>query len=181
MMVSTKDISSLLLFTPQGVNKWKKEQRPIIALLEKYFSKEDLEEFLKTGKIQKLEYVNSYLHGLNLRCHQIYHKIEKLEIKHKHPDVSYEPRSMLISQNFYLGYVRVFIKKHEEIIKNFKVEDFKTDFFNLVLLNHFELKNNGIKEPLVTFQILSILNELSSPELHYFFNEFDKIIHDGMQ
>lgn len=53
--LSTKDISNLLLFTPQGVNKWKKEQRPIIALLEKYFSKEDLIEFLETGKIQKLE------------------------------------------------------------------------------------------------------------------------------
>jgi len=30
---------------------WDKQKRPIIALLEKYFTKEDLEEFLETGEI----------------------------------------------------------------------------------------------------------------------------------
>jgi len=34
---------------------WKKQNRPIIALLEKYFSKDDLIEFLNTGKISRLE------------------------------------------------------------------------------------------------------------------------------
>lgn len=38
---------------------WKKEDRPIINLLDKYFSKEDLEEFLKTGEITKLEKVKT--------------------------------------------------------------------------------------------------------------------------
>ncbi|MDN5125548.1 hypothetical protein PJV95_04725 [Aliarcobacter butzleri] len=38
---------------------WKKENRPIINLLDKYFSKEDLEEFLKTGEISKLEKVKN--------------------------------------------------------------------------------------------------------------------------
>lgn len=33
----------------------KRENRPIVALLEKYFTKEELEEFLETGKISKLE------------------------------------------------------------------------------------------------------------------------------
>jgi hypothetical protein len=58
-MLSTKDISNLLLFTPQGVNKWKKENRPIIGLLEKYFNKEDLEEFLETGAIMRYETPNT--------------------------------------------------------------------------------------------------------------------------
>lgn len=35
--------------------KWKKEERPIVALLERYFSKEDLEEFLNTGKVSRYE------------------------------------------------------------------------------------------------------------------------------
>ncbi len=43
-----------------GVSKnsywnYKNQQRPIIFLLEKYFTKEDLEEFLETGKISKFE------------------------------------------------------------------------------------------------------------------------------
>lgn len=57
-MLSTKDISTLLLFTPQGVNKWKKEKRPIISLLQKYFTSDNLQEFLKTEKITKMERLN---------------------------------------------------------------------------------------------------------------------------
>ncbi|OHE08940.1 MAG: hypothetical protein A2513_02850 [Sulfurimonas sp. RIFOXYD12_FULL_33_39] len=63
-MLTTKDISNLLLFTPQGVNKWKKEKRPIIFLLEKYFSKEDIEEFLQTGAIMRYETPNTSLEFL---------------------------------------------------------------------------------------------------------------------
>ena len=37
---------------------WRKQGRLIFNLLEKYFSKEDLEEFVKTGKIQRLENQN---------------------------------------------------------------------------------------------------------------------------
>lgn len=38
---------------------WKNQNRPIITLLEKYFSKDDLKEFLDTGKISKLEEISS--------------------------------------------------------------------------------------------------------------------------
>lgn len=44
----------------------KRENRPIIALLEKYFSKKDLEEFLETGKISKLENNTGYIHDLDI-------------------------------------------------------------------------------------------------------------------
>ncbi len=37
---------------------WKKEKRPIISLLEKYFTKEDLEEFLEYSTVEKLEFAN---------------------------------------------------------------------------------------------------------------------------
>ncbi len=37
---------------------WKKEKRPIISLLEKYFTQTDLEEFLEYGTIEKLEFAN---------------------------------------------------------------------------------------------------------------------------
>jgi hypothetical protein len=39
--------------------KFKKEERPVIALLEKYFSKEELEEFLHNGKIERFEQFNN--------------------------------------------------------------------------------------------------------------------------
>lgn len=48
-------ISKVLEMTPQGAAKWKKEERKIIDLLEKYFTSEDLEEFLQTGGISRYD------------------------------------------------------------------------------------------------------------------------------
>lgn len=48
-------MSKLFDFNSSTYYRWKKEHRPIITLLEKYFTKEDLEEFLESGKIKKLE------------------------------------------------------------------------------------------------------------------------------
>jgi len=51
-----KEVASKILgCTLASYYNWDKQERPIIALLEKYFSKEDLEEFLLYGKVQKLE------------------------------------------------------------------------------------------------------------------------------
>lgn len=54
-----------------GVSKnsywnYKNQERPIIFLLEKYFKKEDLEEFLETGKISRLENNMVYTNDLDL-------------------------------------------------------------------------------------------------------------------
>jgi len=48
-------ISKILDVTRQSYHRWKKEGRPIIQLLEKYFTKEDLQEFLDSGSITRLE------------------------------------------------------------------------------------------------------------------------------
>lgn len=56
-----KEICDLLNISEVSYYRWKKE-RKIFSLLEKYFSKEDLEEFLKHGVVTKLE--NNY--GLEL-------------------------------------------------------------------------------------------------------------------
>jgi len=51
-----KETMAGIFSTAEGTYyKWKREKRPIISLLEKYFTKEDLVEFLETGKISKLE------------------------------------------------------------------------------------------------------------------------------
>ena len=56
-----KETMAELFSTAEGTYyKWKKEQRPIIALLEKYFTREDLEEFIQTGKIMKFEFVEEF-------------------------------------------------------------------------------------------------------------------------
>jgi hypothetical protein len=49
-------ITKIFAFGSQNTYyQWKKQDRPIIKLIEKYFSKEDLKEFLETGEISKFE------------------------------------------------------------------------------------------------------------------------------
>ena len=50
-----KAIAKILDVTLKSVYNYKKEKRPIISLLEKYFTEADLEEFLKTGVVSKYE------------------------------------------------------------------------------------------------------------------------------
>ena len=51
-----KEVASKILgCTLASYYNWDKQERPIITLLEKYFSKEDLEEFLETGTIERME------------------------------------------------------------------------------------------------------------------------------
>lgn len=50
-------MSKLFGYSSQTYFNWKKDEknRPVISLLSKYFTKKDLEEFLESGKIQKME------------------------------------------------------------------------------------------------------------------------------
>lgn len=51
-----KQTMAAIFNTAEGTYyKWKRENRLIITLLEKYFSQEDLEEYIKTNKISKFE------------------------------------------------------------------------------------------------------------------------------
>lgn len=54
-----KTYSKLLQNTVRTISNWKNEHRPIINLLEKYFTKEDIEEFINIGKIEKLELIKN--------------------------------------------------------------------------------------------------------------------------
>lgn len=53
-----KEIMATLFSTSQGTYyKWKKENRPIIKLLNDYFSNDELLEYIELGKIKKLELI----------------------------------------------------------------------------------------------------------------------------
>lgn len=53
-------ITELFGFAAPTYYRWKKENRPIVNLLEKYFSDEELNEFLLTNKIERLEQINDF-------------------------------------------------------------------------------------------------------------------------
>lgn len=52
--------SEILDCSVSGFYKWKQQNRPIIILLEKYFSNDDLIEFLQTGKISNFEILEEF-------------------------------------------------------------------------------------------------------------------------
>ncbi len=56
-----KTITELMCFSRNTFFVWKRENRPVMSLLKKYFSKEELQEFLETGKIKKQERLNELL------------------------------------------------------------------------------------------------------------------------
>jgi len=81
-----KVIADLIRNDPKTIYRWKKQNRPIINLLEKYFTKQDLEEFLQTGQVKKMENLkeaqttntkNGYTLTLDLTNEQI-KKLEEL-------------------------------------------------------------------------------------------------------
>jgi predicted transcriptional regulator len=46
---------TIMGITQRSYSNYFDQNRPIINLLEKYFSKQDLEEYLETGSIKKIE------------------------------------------------------------------------------------------------------------------------------
>jgi len=63
-------IKQLLQISDVSYYRWRKE-RPIFDLLESYFTKDELEEFLKTGKIEKMELIK------NLTLDSLQNQVEK--------------------------------------------------------------------------------------------------------
>ena len=55
-----KTILDLFKYSRGTYYSWKKEQRPIIKLIEKYFTKEDLVQFIHTGNISRYDLTNVY-------------------------------------------------------------------------------------------------------------------------
>lgn len=82
-MKQDEAVSTILGCSISGYYKWKKQNRLIINLLEKYFTKEDLEEFIKIGKIMRIE-DNKDQELLNNEASKIYnHFISSLYLKDK--------------------------------------------------------------------------------------------------
>ncbi|KLE04229.1 hypothetical protein N5U00_07945 [Aliarcobacter butzleri] len=56
-----KIVCNLLGITARSYSNWAKELRPIITFFEKgYLNKNELKEFLDTGKIKKLDLIKNY-------------------------------------------------------------------------------------------------------------------------
>ena len=71
-----EQILEILDIAPRTYYLWKKEERPIINFLEKYFKEADLSEFLQYGIVSKLETLNYFLYQQTDEFFVYYHKID---------------------------------------------------------------------------------------------------------
>mgnify|MGYP001770902608 CR=1 FL=1 len=76
--MSHKDLMSKLFdYNATTYYAWRKQSRPIIRLIEKYFSDEEIQEFLDTGSVKKLE-ENDFSDYLLLESSKSVNKIKHL-------------------------------------------------------------------------------------------------------
>lgn len=71
--MKAETISQLVGNTPKTIFQWRKEKRPIIQFLVKYFTDDDLQEFFNTGFCSKLDNIDNIA---NFVRQQIDDKIE---------------------------------------------------------------------------------------------------------
>jgi len=57
-MIKTVTEAKLFGVTPRAITNWKKEKKPILLFLEKYFKEKDILEFLNSNKINKMELIS---------------------------------------------------------------------------------------------------------------------------
>lgn len=82
-MVGEKNVLKLMCYSRNTYYVWKREKRPIIELIDKYFQDNEITEFLETGRISRLEN-NRDQELLNNEASKIYnHFISVLYLKDK--------------------------------------------------------------------------------------------------
>lgn len=82
-MVGEKNVLKLMCYSRNTYYVWKREKRPIIELIDKYFQDNEITEFLETGRISRLE-DNKDQELLNNEASKIYnHFISVLYLKDK--------------------------------------------------------------------------------------------------
>lgn len=165
--------TKLFQFSIPTFYNWQREKRPIIKLLEKYFTKDDLEEFLQTGKIQKFEE--------NIFCEtiekEVINKCTGVLLRLFAPNVN-------ISIDFEMfedpaNSLLAFLEKHENKIKSMLNEeiDFKENFLAFVfdqMIYSGDYDNNDrseeqkSKDRQVTFFIIRTIEKLTPIEFRYF-------------
>ena len=151
-------IKKVLSISDKSYYNYKEQRRPVILLLEKYFTKEDLNEFLETGKITKLENLPNF----NKEVNRIVNKIEKRLIPNINvDDIMFIAKEFTFDLNRNIGYIA----------------DFRS-FTNWLRVH--ENLHRMRKKNIEPFDLLFILSVLNDNEFEFFiinfslFEEYEK-------
>lgn len=187
-----KTILNLFQYSRATYYSWKREKRPIILLIEKYFTKEDLEEFLQTNEISKLKNLDYYENILNLQLITFYRKnfdfgtnAEKFNhffwefiYYYKNKIISFSSNNLdenkILLNEYLLDYYtyKLEINKKTNTYPNDYLKNKLSHFITLMQEPSRELINFLIKNIELNFKPL--INYLINNKLHHFADEIEK-------
>lgn len=155
MVNKIENISKLFDFANSTVYKWKKEKRLILDLFDKYFTDEDIEEFLNTGRIERFEITqnNNYIIHKSVRLY----KMVNLKLTPQAKKVFYEE-----------------LKK----INSYKIEDISNIIFYSIKDEDLDSKQNyinGVSKISIRLDLFKLFEKIDDFELEYFIRNFEKI------
>lgn len=148
-----KETMAKLFSTSEGTYyKWKKENRPIIKLLEKYLERSEIEEFLETGKIIKFERKEIYDDYFNEMINNIIKIIYKFDVHHKFLSIILSTESNFVNLiQFETKYISLY---NENKLSKFELIDlikykFPMDVYKFIKLHkkdNFEILEISLKD-----------------------------------
>lgn len=150
-------IKKILDISDKTYYNWKNQDRYIVKLLEKYFLKEELSEFIETGKIIKFENIKSYTVS---SCISFLIKLEQLDIKD------------FYGFNYFSRYIIYYIKKgfepdkdgNEYWIGENELKSFQNNFIKFLLELFDSSKNDEL--PFNDLRYLtSFINDFTESDL----------------
>lgn len=155
MVHKIENISKLFDFANSTIYKWKKEKRLILDLFDKYFTDEDIEEFLNTGKIERLDIAqsNKYLINKSIKLYKM---------------ISYKLTPKAKS---------IFFEELKNL-KSYKIEDVSNIIFYSIKDEDLDSKHNyinGTTKISIRLDIFNLFQNIDEFELEYFIKNFEEI------
>lgn len=111
-----EEICKLLAIADSTIYKFRKEGRPILALLEKYFTQEDLQEFLEYGSIAKLD---SFISNKTITNIEVLNEVSGLVRKQLEKKISLDAIGMKTVFNIIEDYLNN--SNHTTSVKDFSI------------------------------------------------------------
>ena len=155
-MTKAEIYSKIFDISEKSYYRWKaKDHKTLVLLIEKYFSDKELEEFLNTGRIERLEIAqsNKYLINKSIKLYKmICFKLTPLAEK-------------------------VFFEELKSL-KSYKIEDVSNIIFYSIKDEDLNSKHNyinGISKISIRLDLLKLFEKIDDFELEYFIKNLEEI------
>ncbi len=155
-MIGEKNVLKLMCYSRNTYYVWKREKRPIIELIDKYFEDSEITEFLETGKINKFENLSEYTYFSTVNF------LDKLNFLDKNEFDGYNYFTDFLLDYIDKGYE--FDKDNLQWIGEAELKVFQNDFIKF-LINNPNYKDLTLLHIEELRYLTSFINDFSTSDL----------------